>query len=197
MTANEFLKQLEEELSGLQKDERENAMAYYREYFLEAGSENESTAAEQLGSPQSVAHKIINEIGGADSPVVSAKAAHSSDEKESPDAWRIIMTTVMMIVTFPFWITIFSLWFALVVTIAAILIAFAFSLVGGPIQGIVKIAAGAVYSGIYDIGAGLLLGGIAMLLWKPAFIFIKAITVGSWNLVSSFINGMLGRRKNK
>ena len=62
MTSSEFLGALEQQLFVLTPDERESALSYYREYLEEAGTD-ERAAIEALGSPQSVAERIIREIG--------------------------------------------------------------------------------------------------------------------------------------
>ncbi|MBR3630512.1 MAG: hypothetical protein IKN55_08605 [Oscillospiraceae bacterium] len=71
MTATEFLTQLDAALFGLSGEERESALEYYREYFADAG-ENADAAAEALGSPQSVAERIIAEADGTADPGLSA-----------------------------------------------------------------------------------------------------------------------------
>lgn len=48
MNKTEFLSALERELSALPPEERRDAMLYYKEYFEEAGPENEEAAAHRL-----------------------------------------------------------------------------------------------------------------------------------------------------
>lgn len=62
MTSTEFLGALESSLYSLTPEERESALSYYREYLEEAGAD-EAAAIRALGSPQSVAERIIREIG--------------------------------------------------------------------------------------------------------------------------------------
>ena len=57
MTRNEFLTALRGRLSALPKEEQDAALKYYEEYFDEA--ESEEDAARQLGSPDSIAEKIL------------------------------------------------------------------------------------------------------------------------------------------
>ena len=58
MNKREFLERLKSELSGLPADEAEAAMEYYKEYFDEAGTENEEQVAAGLGSPKRAAAQI-------------------------------------------------------------------------------------------------------------------------------------------
>lgn len=175
MTSNEFLEQLEKSLSVLQADERENAMAYYREYFMEAG-EDEDAAAAKLGSPQSVAQRIISEVG--ENSIPAAENNFSSAAQPAPpakkDISKIILIIIIVVLTFPFWIgplvAVLALILALCITVLALVVSGLFI----PFQGIAEIISGNVLSGIFDIGSGLFIIGLAMMLWKPVLIASKA-----------------------
>ena len=60
-----FLAQLERLLYDIPKDEREEAMDYYRSYFEDAGVENEAAVLEELDSPQAVAASIREGLNAA------------------------------------------------------------------------------------------------------------------------------------
>lgn len=194
MTAEEFLKQLEKCLSGLQADERANALAYYQEYFQEAGKEHEEEAVQRLGSPQAAAQRIISEMGESGVYMPPKSAAQTSSGNIG--AGRIILAITLIILLFPFWFTLFALWFSLLVTVIVLLIGFAFAAVAAPIQGIYIITEGFVGYGLYNVGAGILCLGLAMLLWKPIFQLIKWMSVGAVKLTAAGINALLGRGKN-
>lgn len=53
-----FLLQLERLLYDIPREEREEAMDYYRSYFEDAGEENEAVVLEELESPQIIADSI-------------------------------------------------------------------------------------------------------------------------------------------
>lgn len=59
MNKIEFLSALERELGALPPEERRDAMQYYKEYFEEAGPENEEAAAASLDSPQEIAAELL------------------------------------------------------------------------------------------------------------------------------------------
>lgn len=59
MTKNAFLSALEKELRTLPPEERNDAMQYYKEYFEEAGPEQEEKAARSLGSPKAIAADLL------------------------------------------------------------------------------------------------------------------------------------------
>lgn len=63
MNKEEFLQRLRNLLSGIPMAEAEEAMAYYRDYFADAGVENEARVIEELGSPEKVAENIRKDLG--------------------------------------------------------------------------------------------------------------------------------------
>ena len=58
MNRKEYLERLEQLLLVLPKEEREEAILYYSDYFDDAGIENEADVIRELGSPEEVAAKI-------------------------------------------------------------------------------------------------------------------------------------------
>ncbi|KAI4446901.1 hypothetical protein C823_001419 [Eubacterium plexicaudatum ASF492] len=62
MSKQEYMRQLKERLKRLPKEDFERAVAYFEEYFAEAGEENEAKAAQDLGSPQEAADQIIRDM---------------------------------------------------------------------------------------------------------------------------------------
>lgn len=63
MNKEEFLRQLEQLLSGISEEERADAIAFYRSYFEDAGEANEASILEELESPQKVAESIRKNLG--------------------------------------------------------------------------------------------------------------------------------------
>ena len=78
---DEFLQSLEMLLAPLSETERKDALSFYLEYFDEAGSENEMSVLNQLGSPKSVADKILSESGYV-TEVDEEKNEGENDKKE-------------------------------------------------------------------------------------------------------------------
>ena len=58
MNREEFMRQLERLLWEIPVNDREDAIAYYQDYFDEAGAENEEKVIKELGSPERVAAVI-------------------------------------------------------------------------------------------------------------------------------------------
>lgn len=60
MNKEYFLRELEYLLSDIPEEEREAALSYYRDYFEEAGEENEQEVLNRIGSPRKAAAEIKN-----------------------------------------------------------------------------------------------------------------------------------------
>lgn len=73
MNKIEFLSALERELGALPPEERRDAMQYYKEYFEEAGPENEEAAAASLDSPQEIAAELL--AASPNRPIAVRKSA--------------------------------------------------------------------------------------------------------------------------
>ena len=63
MTKAEFLQELERELAGVNAQEREEALKFYREFFEEAGEAREEEVLRELGSPHRIANLIRVNLG--------------------------------------------------------------------------------------------------------------------------------------
>ncbi len=206
MTSSEFLGALEQQLYVLTPDERESALSYYREYLEEAGTDVRA-AIEALGSPQSVAERIIREIG--ESRVAStAKSAtdyqYTADpmpemtapqQKSGIEGGRLALTIIVIILTFPIWITVFSVWFSLVVALVAVIASLAFAAIAAPIQGIGELFGSMIGEGLWDIGSGFFSAGLVLLLWKPFWLGIKYSAIGLGRACKSIINGLMGKER--
>lgn len=64
MNREEFLRELEDLLSDVPAEDREEALDYYRDYFDEAGPEQEAEILSHLGSPGKVAAEIKSGLSG-------------------------------------------------------------------------------------------------------------------------------------
>lgn len=80
MTRNDFMTALRKRISHLPLDEQDAALKYYEEYFDEAASQEE--AAQQLGSPDLIADRILSDYGATAGPVPPAQK-----QKHSPMYW--------------------------------------------------------------------------------------------------------------
>lgn len=63
MSRTEFIRELEILLADVSKEEREEALRYYEDYFEDAGGMEEENVIKQLGTPQQVADIIKADCG--------------------------------------------------------------------------------------------------------------------------------------
>ena len=84
MTRTAFLAALEQLLAPLPETERKDALSYYEDYLDAAGPENEARAIAELGSPEEVARKILDEQALAGSSAAPASPAPRS-------RWRMVL----------------------------------------------------------------------------------------------------------
>ncbi|MDE6004708.1 MAG: DUF1700 domain-containing protein [Oscillospiraceae bacterium] len=182
MTVNEFLQQLEQNLTSLKPEERQNAMAYYREYLQEAG-DSAQEAIENLGSPQSVAERILSE----------SELDESKKSQPKSNISNIIAGSFILLATCPFWLVVLFLWLALVFVLVVIVLTFATSVFIAPIQGIMYMTKGLFGDGIGDIGAGLFCAGITMLIWKPCLNLMIYTTKSLWKKAVIICKKLFGK----
>ncbi len=86
MTRTAFLAALEQLLAPLPEAERKDALSYYEDYLDAAGPENEARAIAELGNPEEVARKILDEQSPADS-----SAAPASPARKPRSRWRMVL----------------------------------------------------------------------------------------------------------
>ena len=61
MNREEYLKRLSFLLKDLPEEEIEDAIAYYEDYFEEAGEEKEEQVIKELGSPEMILYRKIRQ----------------------------------------------------------------------------------------------------------------------------------------
>ena len=70
MTKSEYMKKLSYSLRRLPKEDFNQAIDYFEEYFAEAGEENEQQAIEDLGSPEDAAKELATMKDSALYPIL-------------------------------------------------------------------------------------------------------------------------------
>ena len=218
MTKEQFLFQLEQKLLDIPEDERAEAMEYYRDYFNDAGPENEEQVIAELGSPDKVAASIKEglragreDAGTIGQPPQTRGAAQSYSEasknrKQTDSRSKWILIILVAIFTVPFWIgvvgAIFGVLVAVVATIFGLLVAAvalaAVGIVAGLIcfiVGIVRFFTGGLVSGLMTVSAGLLLFAMGCLC-TAALIFVLGQVI-PWMLrgISNLLHNGFHRRK--
>lgn len=210
MNRQEFMKRLEYLLRGIPVSEREDALAYYNDYFDEAGVENEYQVIQELGSPEAVAEKILADVQQVYSdpePEVYQSNSNKYENAEKPGMSKStkILIVILLVLTFPIWIGIVAGLFGTVVGLIGAAfgiaiggIATAFALL---ISGAACIAVG-IARFLFDpiealacVGVGAILTAIGLLL---GLLFVWCIGVWLPKLVKvlvRWIKGLLHRNK--
>lgn len=166
MDKEKFLWQLEKLLYDIPKEERDEALEYYRSYFEEAGEENEAKVLEELGDVQGIASSIKEGLGagagreeylkyppqprnkkvqdGASSGQKYRQYGNYKkyDEKEKSTKW--ILLILAAVITLPLWGSVASLLLGVAGTCIAVLIGLGLFSIGGLVGGIICIVAGVV-----------------------------------------------------
>lgn len=75
MTKVEYLAKLDWYLRKLPKDDYQEAMDYFREYFDESGPENEEAVIAELGTPKEATRDIISRL--LDEKIIDADATET------------------------------------------------------------------------------------------------------------------------
>ena len=175
MNRQEFMERLEYLLRGIPASEREDALAYYNDYFDEAGVENEYQVIQELGSPEQVAQTILTDVQqAAYQNTQDTYSAGQTAEKKKMSASTKVLLVIVIILTFPLWIGIVAGVFGTVVGLigAAFGIAIgiagaAVGLIGGGVLGTIRgiaIFAQNPVEGLASIGFGVFLVALGLLL---------------------------------
>jgi len=172
MTKQEFLTALSAELAALPEEERRLAVAYYDDYFADAGEENELAVLRELGDPKTVAQSILDDYyKDKPKPEPTGQIPPAPEKpKQTIPLWAIVLIALFAV---PMVVPLLGGLFGAAVGILVAILAIFFSL------GIVAIAllfsgvAVAVASiaafiaepllGFLTLGTGLLLTGIGIL----------------------------------
>jgi len=190
MNKEEFLRQLEQLLSGISEEEKADALSYYRSYFEDAGEENEDAIVAELESPKKVADSIRKNLGLEGNGSYYNSRANRDEEyyrnvnhtiqnlqgqqKESKSGWSALTITVL-ILTSPIWLVVLLALICVLFTVVAVLLSVAiavvavmaafvmvgFAMVGG---GFAALFAGAPVAAISLIGPGLIMLALGLLL---------------------------------
>lgn len=196
MTKLEFIAALRAKLHMLSKEEREDAVQFYEEYFDEAGPENEQAVIDELGSPDAVAEKILSGEGKVVQRGWQNGGSTQHPHKKSQKSGNILPWVLLAIVTSPFWVTALLVLICVVVAVlmmiaAAALVVFALAVTclvslgvavwmipQDPLNGLMVLSIGMI-----GLGGFLVVIPLIMLLFKKGF---PALGRG-WNKLSGWV----------
>lgn len=159
MTREQFLMELRKKLKRLPKDEIENVMTYYKEYFEDCDKTDEE-AVKELGSPSAISSQIL------------ANYAFDDKKESSGIGYKILLIVLAIFaapVALPLAIAGVAVLFAIALSIGAVLLALIITVIAFFAAGIGACIAGAavIFQGpatsMFYIGAGLIILGISII----------------------------------
>ncbi len=184
MTKLKFLLSLNEKLSDLPQAEIEERLRFYSEMIedrMEEGlSEEEAVLA--VGSVEEISAQIKADISPADTA------------KEKPKRWRKAWGIILLVLGSPIWISLLAALFAVlwsvIVSLWAVFVSVVACALGGILAGLGFVCFGSSLTGTAMIGAGLVCGGLSILLFfgcngatKGSLFLTKKIVIGIKNVL--------------
>lgn len=97
---NNYLSRLEQYLTGLTPDERDEVLEFYQEFILDDGLETEAQIEAKLGSPRQLAFKILADYSIKSTPIKDETSSHKS-KRNIRTIWLIILSLLSAPVTIP------------------------------------------------------------------------------------------------
>lgn len=217
MNRQEFLRQLESLLYAIPANERADALAYYNDYFDEAGIENEQNVIQELGSPQKVAQSIIENFrsSGYEQTYENTNGQYSQNtyqnyhhtEKKKLKTWQIVLLIVLAIIGSPIWIGLATGLFGVVIGIIASVFATIVSLFGSGLGlmfgGIIVAGVGVLgvmvrpLEGVTSMGVGLILTAIGILLLLLSVLITFAWLPKLVKIIVKWVKGLFHRNEGE
>ena len=184
-----FLLALEDALSGLPEKDRQASIEYYNEIISDRTDDgmSEAEAVAALGSVDDIAKQIL--LDQPLSKLVKAKAK----PRQKMRFWEILLMCLGFPVWFPVLVAVFAVILAIYIVLWAVVlvfyvvdICFAACGLGGVLGGLVLCLTGRLSQGLLLMGAGLVCGGLALLLLPVC----KLITKGIFWLCKLLLRGI-------
>lgn len=197
MDKQTFLRRLEEGLRQLPPEEREDILSYHREYFQEAGPEQEAKVIEELGDPALLARRLVSEYG--EQPAAAPPPSQPEAPKKKRGAG--ILVAILAVLASPIALPLAAALAAVAVALAAAALGVAVALMaviaGVLAAGIALVALGFSSLALYPpaalvvLGAGLFCCGLGLLGVMPAVCLIQSMFRG----IASLFRKAVSRRK--
>ncbi len=174
-----YMRSLQDRLSKLPREDREMAMEYFREYFDEAGPENETQAIEDLGTPKEAAEQIIMNMAVKNSEEISGKSEGAGVKRSFRAVWIGILAVFAAPIALPLAlaavVVVISVGIAVVSVLASLVVAGAAVLAAG----VVTVILGAMMifqspaNAVATMGTGFLCTGLGVLICPMVLDFTK------------------------
>lgn len=193
MDKQTFLRRLEEGLRQLPPEEREDILAYHREYFQDAGPEQEAKVIQELGDPDLLARRLLSEYGeqppASPPPPPPSQPQPEAPKKKRPSGVLVAILAVLAApIALPLAAALGAVAIALAVAALSVALALMAVIVGVLVTGIALVALGVSALALYPpaalvvLGAGLVCCGLGLFGVMPVIRLIQAMFRGLANL---------------
>ena len=175
----QFLNELERLLCNISREERDEAMAFYRSYFEDAGENNEENIIKELESPEKVAESICESLGDETATAEERYGQNlayrnvqysgnmagtvQTPQKKETNVVAVILLVVVLVLTSPIWLSVLAVLLAVLATVGAVVIS---ALVAGVVIAVASftvMAAGSTAAGFLSLGIAFLLLALGIL----------------------------------
>lgn len=200
MDKQTFLRRLEEGLRQLPPEEREDILAYHREYFQDAGPEQEAKVIQELGDPDLLARRLLSEYGEQPpaSPPPPSQPQPEAPKKKRPSGVLVAILAVLAApIALPLAAALGAVAIALAVAALSVALVLMAVIVGVLVTGIALVALGFSALLLYPpaalvvLGAGLVCCGLGLFGVMPVILLIQAMFRG----LASLFRKAFSRRK--
>lgn len=194
MNKEQFIRKLKDGLKKMPQQEREDACAYYEEYFNEAGAENEGAVIEELGDPLKLSKQILEDYN-------LDRVQDGSQKKKIFTSTKVVVVSIVggilaAPVAIPLAIAGVFVAISMTISVIAVVVALFLAVIGCIVGGIVTLIFGittlpvTISGGILFIGLGLCLTAFMVVVMFWFIIFI------SW-LIRKIAASISNRKKEK
>lgn len=191
MDKQTFLRRLEEGLRQLPPEEREDILAYHREYFQDAGPEQEAKVIQELGDPDLLARRLLSEYGEQPpaSPPPPSQPQPEAPKKKRPSGVLVAILAVLAApIALPLAAALGAVAIALAVAALSVALVLMAVIVGVLVTGFALVALGFSTLLLYPpaalvvLGAGLVCCGLGLFGVMPVVRLIQPMFRGLANL---------------
>lgn len=189
MTRKEYMEQLKKYLKRLPKEDYDNAIEYFSEYFDEAGPENEQQVMEELGEPKEAARELLLNL--------LQETTTPSSEKKKRSPGKIILLAFLVLCASPVSLALLigalGVLFAVVVVIASVIFSLGVTCIATVAGGIMIAGFGAtlvfksIAAACMMLGGGFLMAGAGILIGVLTVYICKWCATGIGRLVNRFV----------
>lgn len=208
---NDYIQAVQKLIGQLTTAEQQEVVEYYREYLLDAGIETYQQAVDELGTPRSLARKVLADysIHLTDEAGKSGEARSNvqATKDNAKTVWLIILALLSTPITIPILLVVGALFFAFAAIIFSLAVAAIAIFLSVIVVGVVGVVIGLTtiwhtpWTGIFYLGMGLLALGVSWLGWLIlkwlGSMIISALTWAAKGIYNRFIPRSRAERGRK